>query len=309
VNDALQQSANQAISVRGLSKSFAGKPIVRQLDLDINKGQIFAFLGPNGSGKTTTMRLIAGLYDADAGEGSCLGLNLRDQQHEIRNQIGYVTQHFSLYEDLTVRENLIFTARVFDVPNINDAVSHMIKRFSLAPYTNQIAGSLSGGWKQRLSLACALIHQPQLLMLDEPTSGVDPEARAFFWDTIQAEAAKGVTIMISTHYLDEVQQYANRLAYILQGSLLIAGTTEEVIKASGLFALRIAGGSHDLLADARSNPAVLYAALTNDGVLLSGENKSELTQVAQTIAPQSNHDFVPARLEEVFLHLSKASRL
>lgn len=294
-----------AISVHGLSKKFASKAVVKNLDLSINESEIFAFLGPNGSGKTTTMRLIAGLLIADAGEGTCLGLDVRNEHIEIRKHIGYMSQHFSLYTDLTVTENLVFVARAYAVAHRAQAVSNMTNRFNLSPYANQLAGSLSGGWKQRLALACALIHKPKLLMLDEPTSGVDPESRAFFWDTIQAEAANGVTIMVSTHYLDEVQQYANRLAYILHGELLVAGSPAEVIANSGLYTLRIEAGNHDFLIPAREHNGVLYAALTTDGVIISGKDMADLKQAAAKIAPAFSTVEVTPRLEEVFLHLAK----
>jgi len=295
----------KAIDVRGLNKAFDGKPIVRNLDLSINLGEIFAFLGPNGSGKTTTMRMISGLLTADSGEGTCFGLDVRRDHEEIRYQIGYMSQYFSLYEDLTVEENLIFTARAYGVSHVKAEVEKMISRFSLQTYAKQLSGTLSGGWKQRLSLACALLHEPKLLMLDEPTSGVDPESRNFFWDAIQAEAAAGITVMVSTHYLDEVMQYANRLAYILRGSLLVHGSPLEVIQNSGLKALRISQGKHNLLQAARNHPAVLYATLTTDGLLLIGEGAGELERIANDIAPDYAIETVQPRLEEVFLHLAR----
>lgn len=295
-----------AIEVHGLGKSFAGKPAVHHLDLHIGKGEIFAFLGPNGSGKTTTMRMLCGLLTPDAGEGRCLGLDLRRQQRELRPMIGYMSQHFSLYGDLTVSENLHFVMRAYSMDtNAEARKAEMIERFGLAPYADKLAAELSGGWMRRLALACALLHDPKLLLLDEPTSGIDPEARRFFWEVMQAEAASGKTAMISTHYLDEVQQYCNRMAYILNGELLVAGTPDEVIEGSHLVALRLAGASHDAVQRAREDAGVLYVAQTTSGVFLTGENRTSLEQAANRVAPGASIEWVSPRLEEVFLHLAR----
>ena len=295
-----------AIEVRGLGKSFAGKPAVQLLDLDIREGEIFAFLGPNGSGKTTTMRMLCGLLTPDAGEGHCLGFDVRTQQQELRPRIGYMSQHFSLYDDLNVSENLSFVMRAYDIPDGRQRKQAIIERFNLTPYRNRLAGQLSGGWKQRLSLACGLLHQPSLLLLDEPTSGVDPEARGFFWEVMQAEAACGMTVMISTHYLDEVEQYCHRMAYILKGQLLAFGTPAEVIANSSLVALRLPGAGHNIVQHANQHSAVLYAAQTTSGVYLTGSDRAALHAAAHTIAPDGHAEDVSPRLEEVFLHLSRS---
>ncbi|OIO67304.1 MAG: multidrug ABC transporter ATP-binding protein [Zetaproteobacteria bacterium CG_4_9_14_3_um_filter_49_83] len=295
-----------AIEVRGLGKSFAGKPAVQHLDLEIREGEIFAFLGPNGSGKTTTMRMLCGLLTPDTGEGRCLNFDVRNEQSAIRPRIGYMSQHFSLYDDLNVSENLNFVLRVYDVANAKRRKQDIIERFDLAPYIDRLAGQLSGGWKQRLSLACGLLHEPSLLLLDEPTSGVDPEARSFFWEVMQAETARGMTAMISTHYLDEVEQYCHRMAYILKGKLLTSGTPAEVIADSGLSALRIAKAGHDVLQQAKFHAGVQYAAQTTSGVYLTGPHQKALYDAASIIAPDAAVEAIAPRLEEVFLHLSRS---
>lgn len=295
-----------AIEVHELGKSFGGKPAVRDLSLSIASGEVFAFLGPNGSGKTTTMRMLCGLLTPEHGTGQCLGFDLRREQRGLRPLIGYMSQHFSLYEDLTVEENLQFVVRAFVMPRAQarEDIERIIERFSLAPHRHKLAGQLSGGWKQRLALACALLHRPKLLLLDEPTSGVDPEARSFFWSIMQAEAAAGMTMMISTHYLDEVQQYCHRMAYILNGRLKACGTPNEVIAASGLHAVRIPGGDHTLVQKARDAAGVLYAALTTAGVFLTGEDRDRLLQQARRLAGGREVEITAPRLEEVFQHLA-----
>jgi len=296
----------QAVEVHELGKAFAGRPAVRSLSLSIGRGELFAFLGPNGSGKTTTMRMLCGLLTPDHGTGQCLGFDLRRQQRGLRPLIGYMSQHFSLYDDLTVEENLRFVVRAFAMPkkSATDDIERIIERFALQPHRRKLAGALSGGWKQRLALACALLHRPQLLLLDEPTSGVDPEARSFFWSIMQAEAADGMTAMISTHYLDEVQQYCDRMAYILDGEIRACGTPAEVIAESGLHAVLIPGGDQHLVERARKMPEILYAAQTTAGVFLTGEDRDSLTRQARALGYPEIEEVAP-RLEEVFQNLAR----
>lgn len=222
------------IDVQGISKSFYGKKVVDNVKLQVNKGDIYGFLGPNGSGKTTTIRMLCGLLDIDEGEGTCLGLDLRTQGMRIKQKVGYMTQRFSLYGDLTIEENLDFIARLFGVKNRKEKVQKIIDQLEIGQARKkQLAGNLSGGWKQRLALGAATIHEPELLLLDEPTAGVDPKARRDFWDEIFRLSDRGITTLVSTHYMDEAER-CNKLAYIAYGKLLVNGTCHEVVESVGL---------------------------------------------------------------------------
>lgn len=222
-----------AIDVHGLTKRFGERVVVDDLAIRVPRGEICGFLGPNGSGKTTTIRMLCGLLSPDAGEGHCLGWDIRSQAERIRRRVGYMTQRFGLYEDLSLQENLDFVARAYGMPRRADAVRAAIDRLGLGTRRHQLAGTLSGGWKQRLALAACMLHEPRLLLLDEPTAGVDPKARRDFWQEIHALAGQGLTVLVSTHYMDEAER-CHRLAYISYGRLLAAGTAEEVVAASGL---------------------------------------------------------------------------
>jgi len=226
-------SAELAIDVRGLSKRFGERTVVDAISIQVRRGEICGFLGPNGSGKTTTIRMLCGLLEPDAGEGRCLGLDLRRDARRIKRRVGYMTQRFGLYEDLSIEENLDFVARVYGMPGRRQAVDGALERLGLAGRRTQLAGALSGGWKQRLALAACMLHQPELLLLDEPTAGVDPKARRDFWQQIHTLAAEGLTVLVSTHYMDEAER-CHRLAYISYGRLLAAGTAAEVVAAAGL---------------------------------------------------------------------------
>ena len=221
-----------AIDVHGLTKSFGPRTVVRDLSLQVPKGEIYGFLGPNGSGKTTTLRMLCGLLTPDAGEGTCLGYDIRTESDAIKRNVGYMTQRFSLYTDLSIRENLEFVARVYGVPNPRQAAREAIGRLGLSTRADQLAGELSGGWKQRLALGACILPQPRLLLLDEPTAGVDPKARREFWDEIHNLAAEGITVLVSTHYMDEAER-CHELAYIAFGELLAQGTAKEVVAQSG----------------------------------------------------------------------------
>jgi ABC-2 type transport system ATP-binding protein len=220
-----------SIDVAGLNKSFGDKHVVRDLSLKVPRGQIFGFLGPNGSGKTTSIRMICGLLTADSGSGTCLGYDVMTQSDAIKREVGYMTQKFSLWEDLTIRENMDFVARMYGMDGRRAAVAQAVEKLGLAGRQDQLAGSLSGGWKQRLALAACLLHKPRLLLLDEPTAGVDPKARRDFWDEIQALAAQGITVLVSTHYMDEATR-CDQLAYIAYGKLLAVGTAAELISST-----------------------------------------------------------------------------
>lgn len=229
-----------AIDVKGLTKKFGPKTVVKDVALRVKRGQIYGFLGPNGSGKTTTIRMLCGLLRADAGEGTCLGYNILTESKEIKKHAGYMPQKFGLYQDLTIRENLDFVARLYHMPNRRESVDHMLESLGLIHRQDQLAAYLSGGWKQRLSLAACVLHNPQLLLLDEPTAGVDPKARREFWDQIHRLSEEGITILVSTHYMDEAER-CQEVAYIVQGHLLMKGSVPEVIAASGLTTWLVSG--------------------------------------------------------------------
>jgi ABC-2 type transport system ATP-binding protein len=222
-----------AIDVRGLTKRYGTRTVVNDVALQVAAGRICGFLGPNGSGKTTTIRMLCGLLKPDAGEGSCLGLDVLRESREIKRQSGYMTQKFGLYEDLSIRENLEFIARLFELDDRDAAVDQSLARLGLTGRQHQLAGTLSGGWKQRLALAACLIHQPRLLLLDEPTAGVDPKARRDFWDEIHRLAEEGMTVLVSTHYMDEAER-CHELVYIAYGTVLARGTAGEVVQQAGL---------------------------------------------------------------------------
>ena len=224
-------SGEFSIDVKDLNKSFGSKHVVRDLSLRVPRGQIFGFLGPNGSGKTTSIRMICGLLTADSGSGTCLGYDVMKQSAQIKREVGYMTQRFSLWEDLTIRENLDFVARMYGMARRREAVAEAVAKLGLESRQNQLAGSLSGGWKQRLALAACLLHSPKLLLLDEPTAGVDPKARRDFWDELRALANQGITVLVSTHYMDEAQR-CDQLAYIAYGKLLAVGTAAELISST-----------------------------------------------------------------------------
>jgi ABC-2 type transport system ATP-binding protein len=221
-----------AIDVHGLTKRYGGRAVVNAISLQVETGRIIGFLGPNGSGKTTTIRMICGLLTPDAGSGTCLGLDIIQDAAAIKRQVGYMTQKFGLYDDLSIRENLDFVARLFELPHRKEAVADALDRLGLSARQEQLAGSLSGGWKQRLALAACLIHTPRLLLLDEPTAGVDPKARRDFWDQIHQLAEQGITVLVSTHYMDEAER-CHSLVYIAYGNILAQGTAASIVAAAG----------------------------------------------------------------------------
>lgn len=241
------------INVRGLTKSFGARTVVDKVDLTVAAGEIVGFLGPNGSGKTTTIRMICGLLTPDAGEGEVLGFDVRREALRIKREVGYMTQRFSLYEDLTISENLAFVARLYDLRPVSEAVDQTLERLGLTSRRKQLAGTLSGGWKQRLALAACIMHKPKLLLLDEPTAGVDPKARREFWDEIHRLAAGGLTVLVSTHYMDEAER-CHRLAFIFRGTVLDIGTPEEVVSRRAL----------DVIELEVADPAAATAALEAD---------------------------------------------
>ncbi|WP_020677486.1 ABC transporter ATP-binding protein [Geopsychrobacter electrodiphilus] len=298
------------IDVRGLTKSFGGKVVVNQLSLRVERGEIYGFLGPNGSGKTTLIRMLCGLLRPDAGTGVCLGHDLHTDAEQIKPKIGYMSQHFSLYEDLSVRENLDFMARVYGVARRKQVVNELIEQMGLGTYTHQLAGTLSGGWKQRLALSCCLLHQPELLLLDEPTAGVDPKARRDFWDDIYQLAANGISTLISTHYMDEAER-CHRLAYLAYGDLLAAGTAEEIVAGAGLTTWSVSGRNVHLLAEKLKTVREVEQIVTFGNTLhVSSHNATELNASLQPFRQDSSYHWeqTATNLEEVFISLMPRSQ-
>ncbi len=294
-----------AIAVRGLTKRFGSKTVVDHVDLEVRRGEIVGFLGPNGSGKTTTIRLICGLLSADEGEGSCLGYDIRTQSALIKLETGYMTQRFSFYEDLTIRENLDFVARLYDLRPRRQAVDATLERLGLSNRQHQLAGQLSGGWKQRLALAACVMHQPKLLLLDEPTAGVDPKARREFWDEIHDLAAEGLTVLVSTHYMDEAER-CHRIVYIAYGSIVARGTVEEVVASSGLKTWVVRGdGSGRLMAQLRRLPGVEQVAPFGTDIHVVGTDAAVLKTGIAEIAREHGLKAAPGEtsLEDVFIRL------
>jgi len=297
-----------AIDVEGLTKSFAGRTVVRDLSLRVQRGSIYGFLGPNGSGKTTTIRMLCGLLTPDCGRGTCLGYDILRQADQIKRRVGYMTQRFSLYQDLSVRENLEFVARLYGVRAPARAARAMIERLGLAGRERQLAGELSGGWKQRLALGACTLPNPQLLMLDEPTAGVDPKARREFWNEIHALASEGLTCLVSTHYMDEAER-CHEIAYIAYGDLLAHGTVAEVIAASHLatYAVSAADG-HNLTKlgeELAARPGVDMVAPFGASLHVCGRDAAALDAAVAPYRDRSGLTWTHTQpsLEDVFIDL------
>jgi ABC-2 type transport system ATP-binding protein len=298
-----------AINVKGMTKRFGNRTVVNKIDLQVSPGEIYGFLGPNGSGKTTFIRMLCGLLRADAGSGTCLGHDVIKESELIKLQVGYMTQRFSFYEDLTVAENLDFVARMYGMKNRKEAVHKSIEQLGLAGREKQLTGQLSGGWKQRMALAACLIHGPKLLLLDEPTAGVDPKARRDFWEQIQLLAAQGLTFLITTHYMDEAER-CHEVAYISYGNLLTHGTVAEVISHVGLITWSVHGPDLIKLAEQlRQKPGVEQAVAFGNMLHVSGD---EAVALDRAIAPFRTGDYqwekIPSGLEDVFIHLMEKSK-
>ena len=292
-----------AIAVRGLTKRFGPRTVVDNVDLTVQPGRICGFLGPNGSGKTTTLRMICGLLIPDAGEGEVLGLDLATKRRAIKHQIGYMTQKFGLFGDLTIAENLEFVARVYGLDRRRERVDEALEKLGLTSRANQLAEKLSGGWKQRLALAAAVLHEPKILLLDEPTAGVDPKARREFWDQIHGLSREGMTVLVSTHYMDEAER-CHEIAYIAYGVMLARGTTDEVIAQSGLVALQGEGpGADRLAAEIEGRPGVAMAAPFGTSLHVCGPDLAALRQAVQPWADRIRFTQSEPTLEDVFIHL------
>jgi ABC-2 type transport system ATP-binding protein len=293
-----------AIDVRGMTKRFGRLTAVDHIDLRVRYGEICGFLGPNGSGKTTFIRMLCGLLRADDGSGTCLGHDVIRESEAIKRQVGYMTQRFSFYEDLSIAENLDFVARMYAVPKRREAVRESLERLGLVERRHQLAGQLSGGWKQRLALAACMIHQPKLLLLDEPTAGVDPKARRDFWEQIHQFAGQGLTFLITTHYMDEAER-CHRLAYIGFGKLLTHGTVAEVIEHARLTTWEVRGPRLLQLAERlRASDGVRQAVAFGNALHVSSDDPQALQRA---IAPFRNAEYdwrqIKPGLEDVFIHL------
>ena len=294
------------IDVAGLNKHFGDKHVVKGLALQVREGEIFGFLGPNGSGKTTSIRMLCGLLTPDSGRGTCLGLDVFRNSADIKRQVGYMTQRFSLWEDLSVAENLDFVARMFGMKDRRAVVDQALAQLGLAARRDQLAGALSGGWKQRLALAACLLHQPRLLLLDEPTAGVDPKARRDFWEEIHRLSASGITVLVSTHYMDEAER-CHRLAYIADGRLLASGTVDELVGSRRLHTWEISGEGLQAMADAlRCLPGADLAASFGAALHVSGRDGPRLQAALEQALRGTGLAIhaVPTSLEDVFIDLT-----
>lgn len=305
----MNTNSDFAIDVRGVTKRFGGRTVVNDIALQVRPGEIYGFLGPNGSGKTTFLRMLCGLLRPDGGEGACLGFDFRRDALEIKKRIGYMTQRFSFYEDLTIEENLDFVAQIYGVPARKIAVERSLERLGLADRRRQLAGQLSGGWKQRLALAACLIHEPRLLLLDEPTAGVDPKARRDFWEEIHQLAAEGLTALVTTHYMDEAER-CHRLAYIAYGNLLARGTAREVVQAAGLTTYEVTGENlHELAEKIRGRPGVEQVVAFGATLHVSGRDAERLrASVAPWMAGAYRWEKIEPGLEDVFISLMEIAK-
>ncbi|HEY7239940.1 MAG TPA: ABC transporter ATP-binding protein [Burkholderiales bacterium] len=298
-----------AIDVHGLNKHFGDKHVVNDLSLRVNRGEILGFLGPNGSGKTTSIRMMCGLLTPDSGSGTCLGYDILRESREIKRRVGYMTQRFSFWEDLSIRENLDFVARIYEMRSRREAVERAIEGLNLKGRATQLAGSLSGGWKQRLALAACMLHQPELLLLDEPTAGVDPKARREFWEELHALAARGISILVSTHYMDEAER-CHRLAYIAFGKLMAQGSAEEIVGSQRLSTWSVSG--EDLSAIAarlEGQPGIEQIAAFGSALHVTGRDAAALEATLRRVTAGTAWRIEPAQtgLEDVFIHLMSRS--
>ncbi len=297
------------IDVSGLTKTFDGRVAVDAIALRVGAGEIVGFLGPNGSGKTTTIRMICGLLTPDAGQGTVLGFDVRGDSARIKREVGYMTQRFSLYEDLTIEENLYFVARLYKLSPRRQIVAATLEQLGLTSRRGQLAGTLSGGWKQRLALAACIMHRPRLLLLDEPTAGVDPKARREFWDEIHRLANGGLTVLVSTHYMDEAER-CHRISYISYGKMLATGTVEEVVRASGLstFIIR-APPSAAFLQRVAALDGVEQVAPFGAALHVVGVERERMAAALAPLASEAGVSVEPGAtsLEDVFIHFMAAS--
>ena len=299
-----------AIEVTNLVKRFGDKTVVDHVSMSVAEGEIVGFLGPNGSGKTTTIRMMCGLLTPDEGEGRVLGYDLRTQGLMIKREVGYMTQKFSFYEDLTIAENLAFVARLYQLKPIARHVGETLEELGLASRRNQLAGTLSGGWKQRLALAACIMHHPKLLLLDEPTAGVDPKARREFWDEIHRLARDGLTVLVSTHYMDEAER-CHRIAYISYGRMLATGTVADVVREAGLTTFLISGENlFEVAAALDGKPGVEQVAPFGSTLHVVGSERAKLEQTLKEVTGGRDIRVEPGEtsLEDVFIQFMAGSK-
>jgi ABC-2 type transport system ATP-binding protein len=298
-----------AIDVTGVTKRFGTRTVVNGIDLQVRSGEIYGFLGPNGSGKTTFIRMLCGLLTPDGGSGTCLGHDILKDQALIKSEVGYMTQRFSYYEDLSIRENLDFIARIYGLPNREAAVQESLRGLGLENRSGQLAGELSGGWKQRLALAACLIHRPRLLLLDEPTAGVDPKARREFWDELHRLSTEGITVLITTHYMDEAER-CHRVACLAYGNLLVRGTVGEVISRAGLSTWSVEGTELSALAGTlRGQPGVEQVVPFGSSIHVSGHDAAAIeAALGRACGPGHRVTRVASGLEDVFIGLMDRAR-
>jgi ABC-2 type transport system ATP-binding protein len=300
-------SAALAIDVHGLTKKFGQKVAVNGIDIAVPEGEVWGFLGPNGSGKTTTIRMLCGLLHPDAGQGTCLGYDIERETVRIKREVGYMTQRFSFWEDLSIRQNLEFVARMYEVGDVKAKVDETLTHLGLEQRQHQLAGELSGGWKQRLALAACMLHEPKLLLLDEPTSGVDPQARRDFWDEIHRLSEKGLTVLVSTHYMDEAER-CDHIVYISFGDIITRGTVAEVIAQSGLITFVIEGeGARRLMEKLENRSGAEHVAFFGAALHVSGRNRAALEAALAPFRNQKGLDIREEKpsLEDVFIDLQR----
>lgn len=292
------------IDVHHLTKKFGKRIVVNNIDIQLPKGRICGFLGPNGSGKTTTMRMLCGLLTPDRGEGTCLGYDILKQTDIIRKKIGYMTQKFSFWEDLTIQENLTFIANIYGMDNIKQRVDKSLKKLGLEDRKNQLAGSLSGGWKQRLALAACILHEPEVLLLDEPTAGVDPKARREFWVEINRLSKEGLTFLVSTHYMDEVV-WCHRIVYIVHGNIMTQGTIDQVIKSTNLKTINISGNNiAELRLELENKPDIKTMALFGENLHICGTDIEKMKKILAKVKNKYGLTYteVQTSLEDTFIY-------
>jgi len=303
-------SSDLAIDVTGLTKRFGKLTVVNKVDIKMPRGQVWGFLGPNGSGKTTTIRMLCGLLRPDAGQGTCLGYDILKASREIKREVGYMTQKFSYWEDLSIRENLEFVANLYELKRKKQVVDQTLEQLGLTSRQKQLAGTLSGGWKQRLALAACTLHGPKMLMLDEPTAGVDPQARRDFWDQIHRLSSQGLTVLVSTHYMDEAER-CDEIVYIAYGNLMAQGRVDDIIDKSGLYTFIAEGpGVRELMERLRGKPGADHVAYFGNALHVSGADLDKLKALIAADGDRAGIKWSQARpnLEDVFIHLMNQSK-
>lgn len=316
-NGAEKTGGDLVVDVDRINKHFGSKHVVKDLSLQVRRGEIFGFLGPNGSGKTTSIRMMCGLLTPDSGHGTCMGFDIIKQSDQIKRRVGYMTQKFSYWDDLSIRENLDFVARIYGMKQRNEVVDQSLEKLGLSSRAKQLAGSLSGGWKQRLALAASMLHQPELLLLDEPTAGVDPAARRDFWEELHRLAAEGISVLVSTHYMDEAER-CHKLAYLAYGKLLVQGTAAEVVAGQGLTTWAIYNSRdsdiHDnklvgLSQQLHEQPGVDQLVVFGTSLHVCGKDAALLEQTLRRITAGQGlrMELIDTSLEDVFIYMMNRS--